>query len=181
MTLGTKLAALVLAYPCWLVMLSVHELGHVICAWLSGGRIESMVIPLLGFSQTVLSHNPHPVFVAAGGSVWGALLPVALAVAVGRAARNSAAPMLSWVRGLAWAFAGFCCVANGAYLTVGGWLDGTDAADLRRGGVPIVALVLVGAVFSAVGLAIWHFAAAIGQSAAEPSDDAASPPTANPR
>lgn len=48
----------------WYGMQLVHEFGHVAHAWLSGGTVARVRIPLIGFSQTQLSRNPHPQFVA---------------------------------------------------------------------------------------------------------------------
>src|SRR5688572_5988492 len=63
-------------YPAWLAMMAVHEAGHVLHAWLSGGTVSAVRVPLLGFSITEFSINPHPHFVAWGGAVCGCLLPV---------------------------------------------------------------------------------------------------------
>ena len=32
------IAAIALLYVCWLGMMAVHELGHMLHAWISGGR-----------------------------------------------------------------------------------------------------------------------------------------------
>lgn len=148
--------AIVVAYPFWLAMLTVHELGHIVNARLSGGRTQSVSIPLVGFSQTVLSHNPRPLFVAAGGAFWGSVLPLALAGGVCAVTRWQTARGARFARSLAVGFAGFCCIANGGYLAAGGWLDGGDAADLRRLGCPLVVLVMAGVAMVALGLLIWH-------------------------
>src|SRR5262249_2586101 len=53
-------------------------------------------------------------------------------------------------------FAGFCLIANGAYLGVG-WLDRVgDAGDLLKLGVPAWQLVLFGVVTVVPGLYLWH-------------------------
>jgi hypothetical protein len=54
----TVLLALVLIYPFWLAMMAAHELGHVIGAVTTGGRVLQVTIPLLGFSETILHPNP---------------------------------------------------------------------------------------------------------------------------
>src|SRR5438067_8074063 len=120
-------------YACWLGMMAVHELGHVLHAWISGGIVAAVRVPLVGFSITVLSSNPHPHFVAWGGAIWGCILPVAAWTAwrVGRR------PGLRAVQ----FFAGFCLLANGAYLGVGWTMRSGDAADLVRYGTPVWVLV----------------------------------------
>ena len=147
----SAMIALLAAYPCWLGMMAVHEIGHVMHAWASHGTVSAVRVPLAGFSITEFSTNPHPHFVAWGGPVWGSVLPLA--------ARGA----LSFRRGrhgrafrAAQSFAGFCLIANGAYLAVG-WVTGAgDAGDLVAYGTPVWVLVAVGAVTAGAGLYLWH-------------------------
>ena len=135
-------------YVCWLGMMAVHELGHVLHGWLTGATVSAVRIPLLGFSITEFSTNPHPHFVAWGGVVWGSVLPL-LAWSAFRARQ--------W-RGGGWVqfFAGFCLVANGTYLGVG-WIEPAgDAADLVNFGSPRWLLVVTGAAATGAGLYLWH-------------------------
>ncbi len=92
----------------WLSMMALHECGHVGHGWLSGAQLVRVALPPLGFSRTDLAANPHPLFVAWGGAVWGCLLPLVLLAAV-RAGLPRYAYLAAW-------FAGFCLMANGAYL-----------------------------------------------------------------
>ena len=129
-------------------MMAVHEAGHVLHAWVSGGTVLTVRVPLVGFSITEFSTNPRPHFVAWGGAVWGSVLPL-LVWAVFRALR--------W-RGRAAAqfFAGFCLTANGVYLGVG-WVTGAgDAGDLITHGTPVGVMVAFGLVCSCAGLYLWH-------------------------
>ncbi|HUY92898.1 MAG TPA: hypothetical protein VMV10_29480 [Pirellulales bacterium] len=136
----------------WLGMLAVHEFGHVLHAWLSGGTVAGVDLPLAGFSQTHVSPNPHPQFVAWGGAVWGSLLPVAI-----WAIARRAAPSLGF---LAAFFARFCSVANGAYLAaglfVGGPHDADDAHELLRHSAQTWQLIFFGLVAAAIGVSLWH-------------------------
>ena len=146
--------ALILSTLCgsWLGMLAFHEFGHVLHAWASGGVVVGVELPLVGFSETRVSPNPHPQFVAWGGAVWGSLLPLVCWVIVRRLA-----PSLSF---LAAFFAGFCLLANGAYLAagsfVGGPNDADDAHELLRHGAQAWQLISFGVVASAVGIRLWH-------------------------
>lgn len=132
---------------CWYAFMAVHESGHVLAAWVSGGTVERVVLHPLQFSRTDLGSNPHPVFVALAGAVWGCVLPLG-----------------AWLvaRGLKWkyavllrAFAGFCLVANGAYLGAAFILPVGDASDLIRLGVPVWAFAVPGIVAFGAGLWVW--------------------------
>lgn len=138
----------VVLYAAWLGMMAVHEAGHVLHARLSGGVVERVEIPLLGLSQTFYSANPRPHFVTWGGPVWGCLVPLMALAAVMRGPRL--------LRQTGQCFAGFCLVANGAYLGVG-WIDGaSDAGELRAHGTPVWLMVVIGLIAVAAGLLLWH-------------------------
>lgn len=142
------LAWLIAVYAMWLGMMAAHELGHVIHAWISGERVLRVSVPLVGFSQTHLAGGRPSAFVVWGGFVWGCALPLLLtgvARAVNRGLGRPAA-----------IFGGFCLIANGAYLAVGGPLGTGDALDLARSGVPRWVMILLGSSGVWVGLFIWH-------------------------
>src|SRR5437016_7173566 len=65
----------------WLGMMVVHEFGHVLFAWLSGGSVARVVLKPLEFSRTELQQNPHALFVASGGASIGVMLPMGLSAA----------------------------------------------------------------------------------------------------
>ncbi len=136
----------------WLGMLACHEFGHVLNAWLSGGMVVALDLPLVGFSQTHVAPNPHPQFTAWGGVVWGSLLPLFFWAAARR-----------WFRPYAFLaafFAGFCLAANGVYLAAGSFIgaanDADDAHELLRHGAARWQLVAFGLVGAALGLQLWH-------------------------
>jgi len=142
-----KLLLLAFGALCWYGFMAVHESGHVLAAWVSGGSVERVVLHPLQFSRTDLGSNPHPVFVALAGAVWGCVLPLG-----------------AWLvaRGLKWkyevllrAFAGFCLVANGAYLGAAFILPVGDAEDLIRLGVPVWAFAVPGVLVFGVGVWVW--------------------------
>src|SRR6266550_2109618 len=60
----------------WLAMQAVHEFGHVLHAWVSGGVVATVVLHPLQISRTDVSPNRHPQFVAWGGPVWGCMIPL---------------------------------------------------------------------------------------------------------
>jgi len=132
----------------WQAMLATHELGHVLHAWWSGGPVERVVLYPLTISRTDVAPNPHPQFVAWGGAVWGALIPLALLALVRRFAPRLTQP--------ATFFAGFCCLANELDLVGGSFGGAGDAGDLLRYGAAIWQLGLFGVPVSLLGLWLWH-------------------------
>lgn len=132
----------------WLGMMVVHELGHVIGAWTSGGEVSRVNLPLLGFSSTEMSHIPHPLWAVWAGPVFGAFAPL---VAWSIAFRLKA----SWEYLLRF-FAGFCLLANGAYLAVGSFDGIADAGNLLDLGASPWQLWLFGGLCFPLAFVLWH-------------------------
>ena len=114
---------------CWLGMMAVHELGHVAACWATGGTVTRVVLHPLAISRTDVAPNPRPLVVVWAGPLVGVIIP-----------------LLTWgaqfslrVPGdyLARFFAGFCCIANGAYIGVGSFDGIGDAGEMLRHGSPI--------------------------------------------
>jgi hypothetical protein len=129
-------------------MQAVHETGHVIGALVSGGTIERVVLHPLTISRTGLSRNPHPLGVAWAGPLCGMIIPIF----IWAIADYSALPGASCLR----FFAGFCLIANGAYLAIGSIDQIGDAGELVRLGAPKWLLWSVGGVAMTAGLWLWH-------------------------
>lgn len=135
----------------WLGMTALHELGHVLHAWLSGGRVTHVELPPRGLGHTQVSPNPSPRFVAWGGALWGTFL--------------GAVPILLVRKGelavwFARFFGGVSLIANGVYLGVGcclGKANGADDAhELLRQGADKWQLVAFGFLAVIAGMAVWH-------------------------
>ena len=137
----------------WLMMQVVHECGHALFGWLTGGEVRQVVLHSLTISRTDLGANPHPLVVCWAGPVLGSIAPVLLWL-VARATKWSGE---FWLR----FFAGYCLIANGSYLAIGSFDRIGDAGDLLKHGSPIWMLWLFGAVTITVGLRLWH---GLGQS-----------------
>ena len=110
--------------------------------------MEQVVLHPLSISRTDLSHNPRPLLVAWAGPIFGVFLPVSIW-------------FLSLLARLPWQyllrfFAGFCLVANGAYIGVGAIARIGDAEDMLRHGSPIWQLLMFGAVAVPSGFFLWH-------------------------
>jgi hypothetical protein len=132
----------------WLGMQAVHELGYVMGARLTGGQVAQVVLHPLTISRTDLAQNPYPLVVVWAGPVLGALLPLA-AWGIAAGLRCPGDYLLRF-------FAGFCLIANGAYIGCG-WFTGLgDAGDMLRYGSPPWLLCSFGGLTVAMGLWLWH-------------------------
>lgn len=133
---------------CWLGMQAMHELGHVLGAWSTGGKVQQVVLHPLTISRTDLSFNPRPLWTAWAGPLFGATAPAAM-WGLAAVARMPAAFLLRF-------FAGFCLLANGLYIGLGSWQQIGDGGDLLRHGAAAWQLWLFGIVAAPAGLALWH-------------------------
>ncbi len=85
-------------------MMIVHELGHVLAAWVSGERVFKVVLHPLAISRTDTSHEKHPLLVIWGGVMLGCFIPL-VAWALVKAVRLGLFYLFQ-------VFAGFCLIAN---------------------------------------------------------------------
>jgi hypothetical protein len=132
----------------WLGMQIVHEFGHVLGAWWTGGEIVRVVLRPWVISRTDLGINPEPLMVAAAGPLIGAVLPLVVWLAAA-ACRVPGTYLLRF-------FAGFCLIANGAYMA-GATLDRIGDAGIMRGhGLPAWPLFVFAALTMPLGLWLWH-------------------------
>jgi hypothetical protein len=132
----------------WLGMQAVHELGHVVGAWLTGGQVTRVVLDPRTISRTDLSDNSYPLIVVWAGPIFGCVVPLA-AWSVIAACRWPWAYLLR-------IFAGFCLVANGAYIAVGSFGRVGDAGVMLQHGSPVWCLWAFGALTVPAGFALWH-------------------------
>lgn len=132
----------------WLGMQMIHELGHILGAWLTGGHVTRVVLHPLTLSRTDVSPNPHPLQVVWFGPFIGAVLPLVSYLAA-KSARLSWAYLLRF-------FAGFCLLANGLYVGVGSFARVGDCSDMLQQGSSIWHLWLFGLLTTPLGLGLWH-------------------------
>jgi hypothetical protein len=132
----------------WLGMQAVHELGHLLAAMLCDGTVAKVMLHPATISYTQLAENPNPLLVTWMGPLVGVALPL-VALAIARYAK-----LPGWY--LVQFFAGFCLVANGAYLALGSLNRVGDAGDLMRHGTPIVLLWLFGLITIPIGFWLWN-------------------------
>jgi hypothetical protein len=132
----------------WLLMQAVHESGHALAGKLTGGRVTRVVLHPLTISRTDLDYNPHPLLVVWAGPIVGVLLPMA-AWALAAWLRMPGAFVLRFL-------AGFCLIANGAYIGVGSFEGIGDSGEMLRQGSSMWLLWLFGAATMPAGLWLWH-------------------------
>jgi hypothetical protein len=132
----------------WLGMQAVHESGHVLGAWLTGGRVARVVLHPFTISRTDLAENPDPLLVVWAGPIIGVAVPLVL-WALAAAVRLPATFVLRF-------FAGFCLLANGLYIGVGSFDRVGDCGEMLRHGSELWQLWLFGALTAPVGLWLWH-------------------------
>jgi len=132
----------------WLGMQWVHEAGHVLAAWVTGGSVQRVVLHPLSISRTDLDLNPRPLFTTWGGPTFGVLVPVAAWITA-RSLRLNSAFLLQF-------FAGFCCVANGAYIGFGSFDAVGDCGELLKHGAQPWQLWTFGVVAGAAGFLVWN-------------------------
>jgi hypothetical protein len=133
---------------CWLGMMAVHELGHVLGAVASGGTVERVVLHPLAISRTDVSPNPRPLVVVWSGPLIGVLLPLTLFV-IAKFSRFHWAYLVQF-------FAGFCLIANGAYLGADSFVKGGDGREMLWHGSPVWSLWLFAVVTFPGGLCLWN-------------------------
>jgi hypothetical protein len=132
----------------WLAMQMVHEFGHVLGAWLTGGEFVRVVIHPLTISRTDLGYNPRPLVVVWSGPLVGVLLPLG-GWGLGQLGRMRGTFLLRF-------FAGFCLIANGAYLAFGSLDRVGDCGEMLRHGSSLWHLWLFGTICIPTGFWLWH-------------------------
>jgi len=101
----------------WSVMVVVHESGHIVCGWVSGGTLQQADVAPWSLPYSSFAPDPHPLITLWGGPVLGAILPLVVALLVRR----------NWM----WFIAHFCLLANGSYLAIA-WFTGERHLDTAR-------------------------------------------------
>jgi hypothetical protein len=132
----------------WLAMMAVHELGHVVGAALTGATVDRVVLHPLAISRTDVSNNQHPLVVVWAGPAVGVLLPLA-ALGLSTLAKLPGKYLVRF-------FAGFCLVANGAYIGCGTIEGIGDAGEMLRHGSRLWELWIFGATTVLLGFVLWN-------------------------
>ena len=129
-------------------MYCVHEFGHVIGAMVTGGKIDSVVLSPVTISQTILSKNPSPLTVVWLGPLIGVIVPTLVWIVI----PNQFPDLKRHVQ----FFAGFCLIANGAYIGAGSIELIGDCKQMYQSGTPRWVMIVFGIFASIAGLFTWH-------------------------
>ena len=135
-------------YLSWLGMMIVHECGHVLGAWCTGGVVDYVLLHPLLVSRTDVFINPHPLLEVWAGAVFGSLFPLVVYL-IARVCRMPGLYLLKF-------FAGFCLIANGVYLAEGAFFEVADAGELLVYGAARWHLVLFGLLTVPPGFYLWN-------------------------
>lgn len=115
---------------------ALHELGHALAAWLSGGKVQAMRIDPFGGSFVQVVPDSHPILTHSAGFILGPLASLAIV------RRRDQLP--AWLAPAAIALCTIGLLSCAFYLLVGAALDVGDVRALARLGVPRFALVASG-------------------------------------
>lgn len=108
---------LLLLAASWCVMTFIHESGHIVCGWASGGTLQQADVAPWHLPHSSFDPDPQPLVTLWGGPILGALVPLTVALLVRR----------GWM----WFIAYFCLLANGSYLAVA-WFTGERHLDTPK-------------------------------------------------
>lgn len=142
---ATVVALLAIVCWVWLATLLVHELGHVVAAFATGGRIAAVELRPGWLPHTLVQPNPAPNLVLWSGFVMGIAAPQAAAWLVKLNIGLIDSSVRSW--------AAFCVLFSGVYLVAGCWERLTDSGQLAAEGWPRWLLIAVGATLGVLGYA----------------------------
>lgn len=114
----------------WCVMVTTHEVGHLIGGWISGATLKACDLLPWHLPYSIHSPNPYPLVTLWGGPILGVVIPVLIAQVIRQPAT--------------WFIAYFCVLANGLYLAVA-WFSADrhlDTPRLLEAGTPPVMLAI---------------------------------------
>lgn len=132
----------------WLAMQAMHELGHVIGAYLTKAEVITVALHPCIISRTDLGNNPHPVIVVWSGPVVGAVLPL-LAFLIAKSCHSPGIYLFRF-------FAGVCLNANGFYIACGPAEGLADTGVMMQNGSPRWIMLIFGLLTVSLGLYLWH-------------------------
>ncbi len=138
--------AILIVWMFFYAMMGVHELGHILAAWMTGVTVTSVVWSPWSISRTDIQPNPSPLVVAWAGPIFGAILPVVIDLMLQLIIRK--------LLPLSGSFAAFCLLTNGLYIGIGSFDHVGDCRELLANGAQLWHLWAFGLFFTTAG--IWR-------------------------
>jgi hypothetical protein len=132
------------------IAMALHELGHVLAMWATGGSVTRITLSPFYKSFTYFGSDPtFPLVTAWAGVLFGSTIGLLCLVCFWRWRSP-------WI--LAIMMTGLCAIAvNGLYLTIdAALLAGGDATDIIDSGTPRLFVLLVGVSLIVLGLTIGY-------------------------
>lgn len=142
------LFAIAIVANCWLWMQIIHELGHATATWLFGGQVELVYLVPWEISRTDFHAPQHELPIIWAGPIFGAVVPL-IAWLLLRLCKSKHEPLAAF-------FAGFCLIANGAYLGAAVLSRVGDAHEILKQGGALWQLAAFGGVCVPLGLWLWN-------------------------
>jgi hypothetical protein len=108
----------------WCVMVTTHELGHVVSGILTGGQLIHAELRPWKLPHSHFMPDPRPLVTLWGGPILGVTVPLLAAMMIRR----------NW----GWFIADFCLIAGGTYIALA-WISHEpllDTARLLNAGAP---------------------------------------------
>ena len=134
---------------CWLWMQIIHECGHVLAVLALQGRVEHVDLHPMRISHTLYTAAPDAtVWIIWSGPLLGCLFPLLIWGMITRWWQPAAHHFRF--------FAGFCLIANGAYLGSAVLDLVGDARDLVQRQVPLAALIVFAVSTVPAGFWLWN-------------------------
>ncbi len=123
----------------WTVMTLFHEMGHLFAGLLGRGQLLGLELRPWHLPDSQFVGDRFPRVTIWAGPVLGSLVPLGIACLVKRPAT--------------WFVAWFCLLANGLYLFLGLFSDGSelDTRKLIRAGTPTTVVAIIASVAATVG------------------------------
>ena len=113
----TYVRFILLVIVSWVVMLTTHECGHILCGWCTGAVLQSYDLLPWHMPYSFFEPDPHPLITLWGGPILGVCIPVLVAFTLNRPST--------------WFVAYFCLLANGSYLALA-WMVGDSFLDTTK-------------------------------------------------
>lgn len=133
----------------WLSSMLIHEMGHVLAAIGTGGKLAVVDVRPWRFSTTLVSPNPFPSVVVWSGLLMGWLVPL-VSLPFWKMKSSCQSQVLA-IGPLLKTWSAFCWLSMGSYLALALGESFSDSGMLLREGWSPVVLCVTGIVVAVIG------------------------------